>query len=112
MPARKHVQGLPARSGSILILLTAGFLLLLPAPSAAAFDAEAAFRPMSKAVSVEGGLERFTSGRLAGAYINAWNVGARLSLFPFGVIHGPRMLHGTLDGALEIGLEPSFERFQ
>ena len=111
MPARKHVQGPPAASGLILTLLTAGLLLLLSALGADAFDAEEAFHPMAKAVSAEGALQRFTSGRLAGAYINAWNVSGRFSLFPFGIIHWPRMLHGTLDGAFEIGLGPSFERF-
>ena len=92
-------------------MFAAGLLLLLHASSATAFDAEETFQPMTKVVSVEGALQRFTSGRLAGAYINAWRVGGGLSLLPFGVIHRPRLLHGTLDGALEIGLEPTFERF-
>ena len=30
---------------------------------------------------------------------------------PFGVIHVDRVLHGALDGAFEVGLEPTFERF-
>ncbi len=66
---------------------------------------------MTKAVSVEGAIARYTSGRLAGGYINAWNVGARISLMPFGVIHNRRILDGWMDGALELGLEPAFERF-
>ena len=37
--------------------------------------------------SVEGGLTHFSTGRPAGGYVNAWNVGASLSLGPFGVIH-------------------------
>ncbi len=108
MLGREHIQG--PLAGSTLILV-AGFLLLLGASSAAAFDAEDTLQPMTKVISAEGGLENFTSGRLAGGFINAWSVGARVSLLPFGVIHRPLVLHGTLDGALEVGVAPTFERF-
>jgi len=91
--------------------LVAGFLLLTTASNVSAFDTDNAFPPMAKAISVEGALAHFTSGRLSGAYINAWNVGARVSLLPFGVIHDRTLLHGALDGAFEVGLEPTFERF-
>jgi hypothetical protein len=66
---------------------------------------------MAKAISVEGALAHYSSGRLASAYINAWNVGARFSLLPFGVIHSRKVLHDWLDGAFEVGLEPTFQRF-
>jgi Lipid A 3-O-deacylase (PagL) len=86
-------------------------LLLALGSDAAAFDADSVFAPMSKAVSVEGGLTHFSTGRLDSGYINAWNVGARVALLPFGVIHNRRLLHGKLDGALEVGLQPAFDRF-
>ncbi len=94
-----------------LTLLALCFLLLACAPGAGAFDPDDAFPPMSKVVSVEGALVHFSTGRMAGGYLNAWNVGARVSLLPFGVLHDQNLLHGALDGALEVGLEPAFERF-
>lgn len=66
---------------------------------------------MAKVISTDGALVHFSSGRLASGYINAWNVGARVSLLPFGVIHSRRVLNGALDGAFEAGLEPTFQRF-
>ncbi len=85
--------------------------MLLAVPfKAVAFEADNAFQPMTPVVSGEGFLIRYQSGRLAGAYINAWNVGARISLIPFGVSHN-RFLHGAMNGALELGLEPTFQRF-
>jgi hypothetical protein len=105
----EHLRRLLA--GFACILLMGCFLLLSGASGAAAFDADEAFRPMTKVISGEGSLVHFSSGRLAGGYINAWNVGARVSVLPFGVIHSSRVLHGTLDGAFEVGLEPTFERF-
>jgi Lipid A 3-O-deacylase (PagL) len=94
-------------------VLTLSFALLLLAggSNAAAFDAENAFPKMSKAISVEGGLTHFSTGRLDSGYINAWNVGARVSPFPFGVIHNRKLLRGKLDGALEVSLQPAFDRF-
>jgi hypothetical protein len=108
MPSPKPLPLLIARSLRKLIL--AGFLLLTIASSAAAFDGSQTFAPHTYAVSFEGALVRYQSGRLAGAYLNAWNVGARISWLPFGVSHS-RFMHGYLDGALELGLEPTFQRF-
>jgi hypothetical protein len=93
------------------ISLLAAFLFLSATAGAADFDPEQAFQKMGKAVSMEGAIAHFSTGRLDSGYINAWNVGARVSLLPFGVIHNPRLLHGDLDGAFEVGLEPTFERF-
>jgi hypothetical protein len=101
----------PHRPAIRLIQLLLAALLLLSAPSeAAAYEAGSAFQPMTPVLSAEGMLIRYQSGRLAGAYINVWNVGARISLIPFGVSRS-RFLHGALDGALELGLEPTFQRF-
>jgi hypothetical protein len=47
--------------------------------------------------------------RLNDPGIQAWNL-ARFALLPFGVTRF-HFLKGTLDGALEVGLEPTFERF-
>ena len=91
--------------------VVAGILLLTGSSSATAFGPNDDLPPMTKVVSVEGGWTHFSTGRLAGNYLNAWNVGASLSLLPFGVIHNERFLHGALDGALEVGLQPAFERF-
>lgn len=110
MPGSQHAQRY-YRAGHVWTWLAAGLLLLCTASGAAGFDVENAFQPMAKVISAEGDLEYFTSGRLASATINAWNVGARFSLLPFGVIHNRRLLHGALDGAFEVGLEPTYERF-
>jgi hypothetical protein len=107
MPRKPRAQILLA--GAIKLLATA-LLLLGAASSAIAYEASSAFEPMTPVVSGEGFLIRYQSGRLAGAYINAWNVGARISLIPWGVRH-TRFLYGALDGALELGLEPTFQRF-
>jgi hypothetical protein len=92
-------------------LLIAAVALLACASSVAAFDPNETFVARTKVVSAEGALANYTNGRLAGAFINAWNVGARFSILPFGVIHASGFLHGALDGAFEVGLEPTFERF-
>ena len=65
----------------------------------------------TKVVSVEGALAHFGS-RLGNGlgYVQAWNLGARFSLLPFGITRFQR-LGGMLDGAVEIGLEPTFQRF-
>jgi len=85
-----------------LTLFAAALLAL--SSSAVGFDVNDTFLPMFKVISDEGAVVNFTTGRMAGGYINAWNVGARVSLLPFGVIHNGRVLGGALDGALEVGL--------
>src|SRR5215469_319035 len=104
----RHVELLLESSATKLTL--AGLLLLIVASTVSAFDGSEAFERKTCAVSFEGALARYESGRLAGAYINAWNVGARISLIPFGASH-TRFLNGKLDGALELGLEPVFQGF-
>jgi hypothetical protein len=86
-------------------------LVVARVPRAAAQELDETFAPMTKGISVEGALARYKSDRLSGAYINAWNVGLKLSLLPFGVIHNHKVLDGWLDGALELGVEPTFQRF-
>jgi hypothetical protein len=60
-------------------------------------------------VSVEGAIAHFGS-RLPGNGIQSWNLGARISIIPFGDLAFPRF--HAIDGALEIGLEPFFQRFE
>jgi hypothetical protein len=60
-------------------------------------------------ISGEGTVAHF-GPRLNDRAIQAWNLSARLSYLPFGVDHW-RRFRGIFDGALEVGLEPTFERF-
>jgi Lipid A 3-O-deacylase (PagL) len=60
-------------------------------------------------ISGEGTVAHFGS-RLNDRAIQAWNLSARFSLLPFGISRW-RLFHGIFSGALEIGLEPTFERF-
>jgi len=66
------------------------------------------FASKTKVISLEGGLGHF-GDRLPGG-VQEWNLGARFSLLPFDVFH-LKGAAGVLDGSLEIGLEPVFERF-
>jgi hypothetical protein len=85
--------------------------LILGLPALASFNPDQAFTPWAKVVSLEAAFTHFGS-RLAngGAVVQAWNLSGRFSLLPFGVTRF-KFLSGFLDGALEIGLEPTFERF-
>jgi hypothetical protein len=60
-------------------------------------------------ISGEGTVAHF-GPRLNERGIQAWNLSGRLSLLPFGVTHF-HFLKGRLDGAFEVGIEPTFERF-
>jgi hypothetical protein len=76
-----------------------------------AFNPDQIFSPWAKVVSVEATFTHFGSRLDDGnAVVQAWNLSGRFSLVPFGVTR-LKLLSGVLDGALEIGLEPSFERF-
>jgi Lipid A 3-O-deacylase (PagL) len=60
-------------------------------------------------ISAEGTVAHF-GPRLNERGIQAWNISGRVSIVPFGVTHF-HLMKGVFDGALEIGLEPTFERF-
>ncbi len=60
-------------------------------------------------ISGEGTVAYF-GGRLNDRAIQAWNLSTRVSLLPFGVTRF-HTCNGIFDGALEVGLEPTFERF-
>jgi lipid A 3-O-deacylase len=91
--------------------LVGSFLLLLAivlAPAASAFDANQTFARGTYVISAEGSygeqfeLESFS----ANSDIRFWNAGLRGSILPFGPA-GP----GLLRGALEVGLEPLYQRY-
>ena len=85
--------------------------LALGSPVLVAFNPDQVFTPWAKVVSLEATFTHFGS-RLANgdAVVQAWNLSGRFALVPFGVTR-LKFLAGVLDGALEIGLEPTFERF-
>jgi hypothetical protein len=84
-------------------------LLLLCCGGAEAFDFSVPFAQWNKAISAEGAYAYFSPGRLGSG--DAWNIGARFSLLPFGLRHFD-LLSGSMDGAFEVGLEPLFARFE
>ena len=97
------------------LLLTGTFVLWLltaigPAPLLADdWNPDTTFAKQTKVISFEGGLGYF-SDRLPAGAIQEWNVAVRFSLLPFNPVH----LTGgwsIFDGAFEIGLQPTFERF-
>jgi hypothetical protein len=92
---------------SVLTLALAS-ALLLQAPGLAT-DPDYVLETSRWVISGEGSVAHF-GARLNDRAIHAWNLLARFSLLPFGVNH-LQVLRGILDGDLEIGLEPTFERF-
>ena len=86
-----------------------GMLLLAVASPAAAFDASETFRPKPFVLSVEGGFGEQsnleTHRRETG--FEFWNAGVRFGMLPFGVSFTGR----PLTGALEIGLEPYYQKY-
>jgi len=97
------------------LLLTGTFVLWLltaigPRPLFADdWNPDTTFAKQTKVISFEGGLGYF-SDRLPAGAIQEWNVAVRFSLLPFNPVH----LNGgwsIFDGAFEIGLQPTFERF-
>lgn len=89
-----------------LLAALAGLAAL--ATGAAAYDARETFRKGSTVVSVEagGGGQDNLEGHRVQTGLEFWNVGARFSLLPFEPVLG-----GPLLGALEIGIEPFYQRY-
>jgi hypothetical protein len=79
--------------------------------SAGDFDPNQVFSSWTKVIAVEVTFAHF-GARLdnRGAAVQAWNLAGRFSLLPIGVTR-LRFLGGALDGALEVGLQPTFQRF-
>lgn len=97
-----HQQKLLPQFAFVLLFLFLG-------GSAESFDFSRTFAPWSKAISMEGAYAYFSPDRLGSG--NVWNLGARLALLPLGARHFD-LLGGSLDGALEVGMEPLFARFE
>src|SRR6185369_2186538 len=81
---------------------------LVVVPVAPAFDGEETFHQGAYVLSMEGGAGSvFNHEHKSDATdLKMWNAGIRLSAIPWGPM-GP----GLLRGALEIGLEPFFQRY-
>jgi hypothetical protein len=75
-----------------------------------AFEPELVFTPWKKAITVETAAAHFGIHLGETGWVQAWNVDARFSLIPFGIIRFPKC-DGYCDGALEAGIGPVFERF-
>ena len=72
-----------------------------------AFDVDAAFGNGGYVLSIEGGYgEQFHLGNTTITRLDFFNAGIRLGFLPWGVIGS-----GPLKGALEIGVEPFYQRF-
>ena len=90
--------------GGVVAVLT----VLVLASTASAFDGPATFSKGAMVLSVEGGggeSDPFQKHR-ENTDLEFWNAGVRLSLLPFGPVGA-----GPLFGALEIGLEPMYQRY-
>jgi hypothetical protein len=91
-----------------LASLAGAVVLVSLVGSAGAFDPEATFKKGALVLSAEGGggsqhnieNQQFQTG------LEFWNTGIRIGVLPFGT-----SLSGPLHGALEVGLEPFYQRY-
>jgi Lipid A 3-O-deacylase (PagL) len=92
------------KSWSMVLIVVA---LLSNAQPAEAFDADRIFTKGGYVLSLEGGYgEQFDAWNTAITGLDAFNVGIRFGFLPWGAT-GP----DPLKGALEIGVEPFYQRF-
>lgn len=97
-----------SRVFTLIFAIALSFRMASPADAADRWNPDETFAKSTKVVSFEGGLGHF-GDRLPGS-VQEWNVAARFSLLPFNPVH----LEGAasiFDGSLELGLQPTFERF-
>jgi opacity protein-like surface antigen len=94
------------RATRLALIVTLATLAM--APAASAFDAEQTFRQNTFVLSVEGGYgEQFNAqDRSTFTGLEFFNAGVRLGWLPFGPT-GP----GVVRGALELGVEPFYQRY-
>src|SRR5919108_6303138 len=104
MDRRRRGGGMRFSRLSLVIVVLA---LLGPVHRVDAFDADAAFPKGGYVLSLEGGYgEQFDAWSTTITGLDFFNAGVRFGLLPWGAA-GP----GPLRGALEIGLEPFYQRF-
>jgi lipid A 3-O-deacylase len=84
-------------------------LLALAATPAWAFDAADVYRPGATVLSIEagGGSQNNLENHRVQTDLDLWYLGVRYSLLPFAPA-GPSVLRG----ALEVGLEPTFQKYE
>jgi opacity protein-like surface antigen len=97
-----------ARTARFSSLVTAIVLIVFCAAhsQAQAFDREQVFHKGTFIASFEGGFGQADTGRIPGN-LQIWNLGARFAFLPFEPVG-----HGRLHGALELGLEPFYQRYR
>jgi lipid A 3-O-deacylase len=93
------------RAVRVAVVLVA---LVLPTALASAFDAEQTFRKGTWVLSIEGGggSQLNFEGMHDTTGLDFWNTGVRAGLVPWGPVGS-----GIVRGALEIGLEPFYQRY-
>jgi hypothetical protein len=86
--------------GFCRVLLATAFAIVAASHGVFAFDLDQVLTKDTKVVSVEGALAHFGS-RLNNrmGYVQAWNLGARISLLPFGVTRS-QLVGGMAPGAV------------
>ena len=95
------------KRGRLLAALTIG-TVLMTARAASAYDPAATFKQGTYVLSVEGGGggQHNLEGQDIQTRLEFWNVGVRVSMIPWGPVNSK-----ALYGALEIGLEPYYQRY-
>jgi Lipid A 3-O-deacylase (PagL) len=100
----------PPKLSRMAVKLLLVLAVITPTVRSSSFAADPTLVLTSRwVISGEATLAYF-SDRLNERGIQAWNISGRFGLLPFGIIHS-HFLRGYLDGVLEIGFEPTFERF-
>lgn len=90
-----------------LLLVVVALALLGNVHPADAFDVDAAFPKGGYVLSLEAGYgEQFDAWNTTITGLDAFNAGVRFGLLPWGAVGS-----GPLKGALELGLEPIYQRF-
>jgi hypothetical protein len=92
-----------------LVALLAGLVLTASAATAGAFDPEATFRKGAVVLSAEGayGWQVEIKETRDFSAVEFWDAGVRFGLLPFDPLARGTLVHG----ALEIGLEPFYQRY-
>lgn len=100
-----QVSRLVRRGAGVVAFLA---VLAVSPESILGYDPEEIFRKGTYLLSVEGGGggQSDVSGEPGQTGLEFWNAGVRASVLPFGPTG-----HGPVYGALEIGLEPLFQRY-